>query len=63
MRTWVCEDCEERFDEPDYREEPMEYDNGVSGAWNVAVCPCCGSENVYETCLFHEEEEEEEDVL
>lgn len=61
MRSYVCDRCGERFDEPDYREEPMEYDNGVSGAWNTPVCPCCGSEDIYMSALFDDEEEEGEE--
>jgi hypothetical protein len=57
---WYCEDCGEKFSEPDYYEEQEEYDNGVNGAWNVACCPCCGSADVVEGFYINEEEGEEE---
>ncbi len=45
----MCEHCNERFDEDDldYREEPAEYDNGISGVWKTPCCPYCGSDCVY----------------
>lgn len=58
---WYCYDCGEKFDEPEYYEECAEYDNGVAGAWNVACCPCCGSEDIYMSALFDDEEEEGEE--
>lgn len=57
---WICENCKEIFDEPDYESICAEDYYGVSSMFNscnyidIKVCPECGSDEIEE---YYDEED------
>ena len=64
---FYCNNCRQKFEEPEEEHTPYERYYGVSGMFpnstpmTLEVCPCCGSDDI-EDVGDEDEEEDEEDI-